>query len=236
MNLTDKRALVFGGTSGIGLATVNKLAAAGARVVAISRNPDRAAQQVPDGVELVACDTRDADAVAALCERFAPIDLLVNAATGGERAIGPFLAMDMEGYRNSFDKLWGYVHSVRFGAPHVQPEGSIVLVTGSPAQRPKPGQAALASVGGAIEALVRSLARELAPRRINAVSPGITATPIFGADNEQRADMLAKATAQHLLPRPVQPEEVADAIMLVAVNDSMTGQAINVDGGLLLGN
>ncbi len=235
MNPAGKTAVVFGGTSGIGLATVERLAAAGARVIAVSRNPDRAKELVPDGVELAACDTTDPESVAALCARIAPIDMLINCATGGGRAVGPFLKMDMDGYQGSFAKLWGYANTVRFGGEHLSPEASIVLVTGSPAQRAKPGQTALASVGGAVEAFVRALAPELAPRRINAVSPGMTDTPMFGPDSDDKRKLMENATANHLLKRAIEPGEVADAIVMVATNDMMTGGAINVDGGWILG-
>ncbi len=236
MNPTGKTAVVFGGTSGIGLATVERLAQAGAKVVAVSRNPERAKAQIPAGVELAVCDTTDPAAVSELCARIAPIDLLINCATGGKRAAGPFLQMDMDGYQGSFAKLWGYANTVRFGGEHLSADASIVLVTGSPAQRAKPGQAALASVGGAVEAFVRALAPELAPRRINAVSPGVTDTPMFGPDSDDKRNMMSKATANHLLKRAIAPGEVADAIVMVATNDMMTGGAINVDGGWILGS
>lgn len=234
MSPTGKTAVVFGGTSGIGLATVERLAQAGARVIAVSRNPERAKDQVPAGVELAACDTTDAQAVADLCAGVAPIDFLINCATGGERALGPFMKMDMAGYQGSFAKLWGYANTVRYGGEHLSADASVVLVTGSPAQRAKPGQAALASVGGAVEAFVRALAPELAPRRINAVSPGMTNTPMFGPDSEDKQKLMVNATANHLLKRAIEPGEVADAIMLVATNEMMTGGAINVDGGWIL--
>lgn len=234
MDIAGRTAVVFGGTSGIGLATVERLAALGARVVAVSRNPDKAKTLVPESVELAACDTTDAKAVSELCGRIAPIDFLINCATGGERALGPFMKMDMAGYQGSFAKLWGYTNTVRFGGEHLSADASIVLVTGSPAQRAKPGQTALASVGGAVEAFVRAIAPEIAPQRISAVSPGMTDTPMFGPDNDQRKDLMKNATAGHLLKRAVQPGEVADAIVMVATNEMMTGGAINVDGGWIL--
>ena len=130
MNLQGKKALVFGGTSGIGLATIKMLQAQGATVVAISRNPDKAGD-LP-GVELVACDVRDEEALAALFAAQAPYDVLISAATGGERAAGPFLQMDLAGYRGSFDKLWGYTNVVRLGTEHLSDDGNIVLVSGAP--------------------------------------------------------------------------------------------------------
>ena len=75
----------------------------------------------------------------ALFKRIGKYDVLVSTATGGERAIGPFLSMNMQGYRNSFDKLWGYANVVRYGVKNLSKSGNIVLVSGSPARKPKPG-------------------------------------------------------------------------------------------------
>ena len=101
MNLQGKKALVFGGTSGIGLATIKMLQAEGASVVAISRNPGKAGDIAR--VELAACDVRDETALANLFAAHAPFDVLIAEAAGGERAAGPFLQMDLAGYRASFD-------------------------------------------------------------------------------------------------------------------------------------
>ncbi len=232
MDVAGKKALVFGGTSGIGLATSVKLEALGAQVVAVSRDPSKAGEL--EGISLEGCDVRDRDAMSALFAAHAPFDILISAATGGERAAGPFLEMDLDGYQASFDKLWGYANVVRLGAAHLADDGCIVLVSGSPARRARPGQAALASVGGAVEQLVRAVAVEIAPKRINVVSPGVISTPMFGPDVEQREKMLAGATAKHLIPRAGTAEEVADGIVFMVQNDFVTGTTIDVDGGWLL--
>ena len=112
--------------------------------------------------------------------------------------------------------------------------GNIVLVSGSPARRAKPGQAAIASVGGAVEQFVRAVTAELAPRRINVVSPGVIDTPMFGNDAEARTKMLGGATAKNLIPRPGTPEEVAKGVMFVVENDFVTGTTVDVDGGWIL--
>ena len=231
-DVSGKKAIVFGGTSGIGLATSIKLRDLGAQVVAVSRDPSRAGDI--EGITLAQCDVRDRDAMSALFVEHAPFDILISAATGGERAAGPFLEMDLDGYQGSFDKLWGYANVVRLGAAHLADEGSITLVSGSPARKAKPGQAALASVGGAVEQLVRAVAVEIAPKRINVVSPGVISTPMFGPDSEQREKMLDGATAKHLIPRAGRAEEVADGILFVVQNDYTTGTTIDVDGGWLL--
>lgn len=232
MNVSGKKALVFGGTSGIGLATSLKLKELGAEVIAISRNPDKAGD-LP-GITLAQCDVRDREALASLFETHGPYDILISAATGGERAAGPFLEMDIDGYRGSFDKLWGYTNVVHLGVGQLSEDGNIVLVSGSPARRARPGQSAIASVGGAVEQFVRAVATEIVPCRINVVSPGIINTPMFGPDAAQREKMLGGATSKHLIQRPGRPEEVAEGILFVVQNDFVTGTTIDVDGGWLL--
>ena len=233
MDVAGKKAVIFGGTSGIGLATAQRLVALGADVIAISRNPEKAGD-VPAGITLKKCDVLDRDALQAVLLECAPYDILVSAATGGGRAVGPFLEMDMDGYKASFDKLWGYANVVRFGAGHLPDDGCIVLVSGAPARKTKPGHVAIGSVGGAVEALVRAIAREVAPKRINIVSPGTIDTPMVAAQGEERATFYAKATASNIIPRAGTADEVAQGIIFVIQNDFVTGTTVDVDGGWLL--
>ncbi|MCB1745295.1 MAG: SDR family oxidoreductase, partial [Gammaproteobacteria bacterium] len=208
--------------------------AKGAKVVAISRDPERARSAVGANVELRKCDVLDREAVAELFAACAPFDILVSAATGGDRALGPFLQMDLQGFQNSFAKLWGYTNCVRLGSEHLKEDGCIVLVTGSPAKRAKQGQIALGAVGAAIESFVKTVAIELAPRRINAVSPGIIDTPMFGPDSSERTASVNKRTQGHAIPRAGRPEEIALGIVFAIENDFITGTTVEVDGGALL--
>lgn len=232
MDVAGKKAIVIGGTSGIGLAAAKQLAALGAEVTAVSRNPDKAGG-IP-GVSLKKCDVLDRAALSQLFQECAPFDILVSAATGGSRSIGAFLEMDMDGYKASFDKLWGYANVVRYGAEHMSRDGSIVLVSGAPARKCKPGQVALSSVGGAVEALVRAVAPEIAPRRLNVVSPGTIDTPMVAAEGEARTALYEKMTSGNIIPRAGTAEEVAQAILFMIQNDFVTGTTIDVDGGWLL--
>lgn len=233
MDVANRKAIIFGGTSGIGLSTARQLADMGAEVVAVSRNPDKAGD-VPAGVSLKKCDVRDREALSSLFRECAPFDILVSAATGGSRAMGPFLDMDLDGYQASFDKLWGYANVVRLGAEHMSEDGTIVLVSGAPSRKCKPGQVALSSVGAAVEALVRAVAPEIAPRRLNVVSPGSIDTPMVALQGEERGAFYKKATAANVIPRPGTAEEVAQGILFMIENDFVTGTTIDVDGGWLL--
>ena len=234
MDLSGKKAVVFGGTSGIGLAAALLLARNGAEVTAVSRKPDKAGT-LPSGVSFRTCDVLDRSAVETVFNELSPIDILVTAATGGKRAFGPFLEMDMDGYKGSFDKLWGYANIVRYGAKHVKDGGSITLVSGAPARNCQPGQIALSSVGNAIEAMMRAVAREVAPRiRINAVSPGTIDTPMVTAQGVEREDLYNKMTKNNLIPRAGTADEVAQGILFVIKNNFVTGTTVDVDGGWLL--
>lgn len=233
MDVAGKKAVIFGGTSGIGLAAAKQLVALGAQVVAVSRNPDKAGD-LPAGITAKKCDVLDRQALQSLLKECAPYDILISAATGGARAVGPFLEMDMDGYKASFDKLWGYANVVRFGAEHLSDDGSIVLVSGAPARKTRPGQVAIGSVGGAVEALARAITAELAPKRINVVSPGVIDTPMVPMQGEERAAFYAKTTGGNIIPRAGTADEVAKGILFAVQNDFVTGTTIDVDGGWLL--
>ena len=227
-----KKAVVLGGSSGIGLETVKLLAEAGALVVAGSRRGSM--QTEISGVETDSVDVLDRDGLSAFFERHGEIDYLVNAATGGARAMGPFMEMDLDGFQGSFAKLWGYTNSVRLGADYVKSNGAIALVSGYPARKVKTGYIAISTVGCAVEGFVRGMAAELAPRRINVVSPGIIDTPMFPHQGPEREAFLASGTGEHLIPRAGHPREVAQGIIFVLGNEFVTGTTVDVDGGALL--
>ena len=233
MDIDGKKAIVFGGTSGIGLSATEMLSDKGAHVVALSRNPEKM-QNVPKNVVTKKMNVLDRDALEQFFQEVGEYDILVNSATGGARAVGPFLSMDLDGYRASFDKLWGYTNVVRYGTKYLKNDGNIVLVSGSPARKCRPGQIAISSVGGAVEAFARGIAPEIAPKRINIVSPGIIDTPMSPLQGKEREDYYKNTTNNNLIPRAGTPDEVATGIIFAIENEFITGTTIDIDGGWLI--
>ena len=233
MDINGKKAIVFGGTSGIGLSATQMLSNKGAHVIALSRNPDKL-KNVPKNVTTKKMNVLDRDALEKFFQEVGEYDILVNSATGGARAVGPFLSMDLDGYKASFDKLWGYTNVVRYGTKFLKDNGNIVLVSGSPARKCRPGQIAISSVGGAVEAFARGIAPEIAPKRINIVSPGIIDTPMSPLQGKEREDYYKNTTNNNLIPRAGTPDEVATGIIFAIENEFITGTTIDIDGGWLI--
>ena len=233
MDINGKKAIVFGGTSGIGLSATQMLSDKGAHVIALSRNPDKL-KNVPKNVTTKKMNVLDKDALEKFFQEVGEYDILVNSATGGARAVGPFLSMDLDGYNASFDKLWGYTNVVRYGTIFLKDNGNIVLVSGSPARKCRPGQIAISSVGGAVEAFARGIAPEIAPKRINIVSPGIIDTPMSPLQGKEREDYYKNTTNNNLIPRAGTPDEVATGIIFAIENEFITGTTIDIDGGWLI--
>ena len=233
MDINGKKVIVFGGTSGIGLSATQMLSDKGAHVIALSRNPDKL-KTIPKNVTTKKMNVLDRDALEQFFQEVGEYDILVNSATGGARAVGPFLSMDLDGYRASFDKLWGYTNVVRYGTKFLKDNGNIVLVSGSPARKCRPGQIAISSVGGAVEAFARGIAPEIAPKRINIVSPGIIDTPMSPLQGKEREDYYKNTTNNNLIPRAGNPDEVATGIIFAIENEFITGTTIDIDGGWLI--
>ena len=237
MDIKGKRALVIGGTSGIGLAAARMLGEKGAELFVMSRSENnRATAQKVLGQDasIRQLDVLDRDGMASLFAELAPFDILVNAATGGERATGPFMEMDLDGFTGSFAKLWGYVNSVRLAGEHLSERGCIVLVSGSPARKCQPGMSAISTVGNAVEGFSRAIAAEIAPKRLNVVAPGTIDTPMFPVEGQAREAFLERAGANALMQRVGTADEVAAGIIFAIENDYVTGTTIDVDGGALL--
>ncbi len=233
MDLRGRTVVVIGGTSGIGLATARQALEAGARVVVAGRDAQRLADAsvaVP-GVIAVQADVMDGDALDACYAAAGTVDHLVQAAsniTGGRIADTP-----EEQLRPGVEvRLWGSVRAVQHVLPHLAADGSITLVSGGVSSRPVPGTMSGAAGAGAVEAMARALAVELAPVRVNTVCPGMIATPmldrIFG---DQRDARFAAVAGRLPVGRIGAPEDVASAILLLAPNPTIPGVVLLFAGG-----
>jgi NAD(P)-dependent dehydrogenase (short-subunit alcohol dehydrogenase family) len=238
MTLTGQRVVILGGTAGIGLAAASAAADAGAHVVVASSTPARvkeALAALPAGSEGHQVNLTSEDEISALFDRIGEFDHLVYTA-GDPLMLGELPALDLAAARSALDvRFWGALAAAKHARPHLRPGGSITLTTGAAGQRPKAGWTVAASVCGAIEALTRALAVELAPIRVNAVCAGMVRTslwaPVAGAD----ADELHK-TAGGALPvgRIGEPADIAATYLYLMSEGFSTGSVVLVDGGHLV--
>jgi NAD(P)-dependent dehydrogenase (short-subunit alcohol dehydrogenase family) len=231
--LTGKKVVVVGGSSGIGLATAELAKREGADVIVASRNVERL-DAVANRLNAIAipADVTSDDSVADLFRRCGPVDHVV--VTAAQLRSGPFKTVSMEDVRATMEsKFWGAWRVAR--SADIRPGGSLTLVSGYLSIRPRPSAAIVGAANGALESLARSLALELAPVRVNAVSPGIIDTPIRAAMPEAaRRDMLAKTAASLPVGRVGSGEDVARQILGFMTIGFMTGSIVYIDGGALI--
>jgi NAD(P)-dependent dehydrogenase (short-subunit alcohol dehydrogenase family) len=230
-------ALIVGGTSGIGLATARGLLERGAAVHVVGRDKQRLEQalaEVPGLVGHVADGARRNE-IAAVAEQLGTVDWLVLSLSGSAGA-GPIAALDLEVLRGAFEaKFWGHVTTVQAVLPHLAENGSITLLGAVTARTGMPGTAGLAALNGAVEALVKPLAAELAPIRVNGVSPGLVDTPWWrGLPAGDRQAYFQQAAAVLPTRRVATADDVAEVVVLAATNPNLTGTVIEADGGARL--
>lgn len=233
MILIGKKVVVVGGSSGIGLATAEMAKAQGADVTIASRSGDKLkAVATKLGVKAVVADVTNDDSVAGLFAGCGPVDHVV--VTAALLRSGPFKTVTMEDVRATMEgKFWGAWRVAR--AANINAGGSLTLVSGFLSIRPRPNAAIVGAANGAIESLTRSLALELAPVRVNCVSPGIVDTPIrAGMPEVDRVEMLRKTAASLPVGRVGVGEDIARQILAFMSIGFATGSIAYIDGGALV--
>jgi NAD(P)-dependent dehydrogenase (short-subunit alcohol dehydrogenase family) len=223
------RVVIMGGTSGIGLAAAQSLTADGAEVIVTGRDPEKlaAAKSVVSAAERL--DSTSENDVTAFFDRIGVFDHLVLAFSPGAVGLGPLNGIKLADVKAAFDgKLFPYLFAIQ----RAQVTGSITLISASTARSALAGTVTFAAVNGAIERIVSPLATELAPVRINAVSPGAVDTSWWSFLPEEQKQAQFEAAADTVPAKRIgRPTDVADAIRYLIGATYVTGSILPVDGG-----
>lgn len=236
--LLGQRVIVLGASSGIGLAVAREALREDAEVLIVSSRQariEKALACLAGKAQGCAVDLLDERAVERFFSTVGDFDHLVYTA-GDTLQLAQLADTDLAKARAAYDlRYWGALAAAKYGARHMRPGASITFTTGIAAARPRAGWAMAASVCGAVEALTRALAVELAPLRVNAVSPGLIATNLWeGMSGPARQRMYADAADALPVGRVGSAEDVAAAYLFLMCSGFATGQTHIVDGGALL--
>jgi len=231
--------VIIGGSSGMGLAVARRCLAGGAPVVIAGRSQDRldaASAELgrPDRLAAIRADIGDRDQVARLFERVGPLRHLV--VTAADLPYGAAVTLTEEKMMRAVrSKVLGPLFAAQQAAERIS-AGSITLTSGVAAHRPAPGGTLAAVVNGALESMVAALALELAPVRVNAVSPGWVDTPVWDrlATPEAKQARLADMAARLPGRRIGRPADIANAIGFLMEDDFVTGTVLHAEGAQLL--
>ena len=238
------RSLLLGATKGIGFALAQRLLADKHRVTISGRSAAstddalaRLSKTHPDGqADALVLDLKNHEAAKRVLLDCGAVDHLVLCGSS-DAAWGPFEGLTIETIRNALSmKLLGYLNAVQAVLPNLTEQGSITFVGGAASRAAMPGSVGIAAVNGALEAATRSLARELAPRRVNLVAPGMTDTEAWDAmPASDKTALYASFSSKLPLRRVGRPEESANAIAFMIASTYVTGSILDVDGGWHLG-
>jgi NAD(P)-dependent dehydrogenase (short-subunit alcohol dehydrogenase family) len=233
----DRKIVIMGGTSGMGLASARQLASRGASVIVTGRNSERAERVRHENPELTVeiADASSSDGLARFYQSIGPFNDLVLCVSGAKGA-GAFPAVDIAELRDGFDeKFFAQFRAAQAALPFLKKDGSLTFITAISARAANPGTAGLAAINGAIEAMVKPLARELRPLRVNAISPGAVETPWWDRlPREVRDSLLQQTAAASLVGRNGSAEEIGSAVEFILTNGFVSGTVLEVDGGLHL--
>jgi NAD(P)-dependent dehydrogenase (short-subunit alcohol dehydrogenase family) len=236
--LRGKRVVVLGGSSGIGLAVAQQASEQGAELVIVSSNAQRnqeAVKSLGGKAEGHTLDLMDERAIQIFFEKLGSFDHFVFTA-GDTLHLSELAAMDLKNARKAFElRYWSALAAVKYGSPRIRTGGSVVLTTGIAGQRPYKGWVVAASVCGTVEALTRALAVELAPLRVNAVSPGVVRTNLWQNMTEQEREAMYESIGKKLLVgRAGEASDIARVYLFLMQEGYSTGQIVVVDGGAVL--
>ena len=238
MSISNQKILIVGGGSGMGLALARRCVEAGAEIVIAGRSEDRLQQAReelgnPANLTLAVVDIAREDQVAGLFAHIGGLDHIVSTAADIEGAYRLLPELDLKAAQRAVDsKLFGPLLLAKHGAPQLGVGGSMTFVSGIAAYRPAARGSVVAAVNAALEGLVRALAVELAPIRVNAVSPGWVDTGIWAqVAGDRKAEMLAAMAERLPVGRIGQPDDIADAIFFLIGNGFTTGTTLHVEGG-----
>lgn len=235
MTVSGTTVLITGAGAGIGLATARMAAGRGARVVLTDRDEEavrEAAADIGGRAEYRVLDVTDPASVTAAFASLDRVDHLFTCAAG--ITTGPFEELDEADFRRFFEiKWWGQYRVLRAALPLIpRATGSVTLMSGYLYRKPELGYSAFAPVNGAVEALVKSLAQELGPLRVNALAPGPVDTHASRMPTEQHAAYRDEVSRRLPVARPGQAEELAHAALFLMENTFTTGITLDTDGGV----
>ncbi|MEV6269748.1 SDR family oxidoreductase [Kribbella sp. NPDC051936] len=226
--------VIVGGSSGMGRALAAELVAQGSEVTVAGRSADKLDDVRRElGVRTVAMDVGVEQDIERLFAVTGPVSHIVTTAADVGGAYQPIAAYDVRAARSAVDsKLLGPLLLAKHGAPLLEPGGSIVFTSGIAAYRPGPRASLLAALNGALASLAAALAVELAPLRVNVVSPGWVDTPIWqDVAGDAAPETLAAMAARLPVGRIGRTQDIAAAIIALLRNGFITGTVLHADGG-----
>ena len=231
--LDNKRIVIIGGSSGIGLSLSEHLLAEGSEVVIASRSPEKllaAKKKLNDEVSTYELDASDEKSVVNFFSDIGSFDHLVITIKP-DHLVSAFSESSVVDAKQAFDsKFWGQYNLVRHSLKNISVSGSIILTSGIASARSYKGFSGTAAINGAIESLVKSLSGEISPIRINAVSPGFIER---NGDDQDRLNAVKALGARPSIDRLGTPKEVAEAYLYLLKNEYSTGSVLILDGGEL---
>ena len=231
--LEQRTVLVIGRGSGIARAIVLAVRKTGAKVIVAGRDATALATAYQDpGITAESVDLTNEASVETLAAHLdGVVDHVVS--TASARARGTIADLDHETMLQSFDtKVLGPILLAKHFAPRMPKDGSFVLFSGATARKPTVGMLAVAATNGAVDVVTRALAVELAPIRVNAISPGTIDTGAYDAlGEEKKAALFDQRAHTNPVGRIGTPEDVADAVIFALTNTFLTGASLPVDGG-----